>query len=80
MKLGVRWVSLICLECRTSLNFSTFQISDKGPIHVDDDGRLIITEVMETYAGKYTCVAENLAGKTEKSIELVVTSKLTAVL
>lgn len=41
-----------------------------------DDGRLIIEKVRITDGGKYTCVAENIAGKTEKSVNVVVTSKL----
>ncbi|XP_060519446.1 tyrosine-protein kinase-like otk [Cylas formicarius] len=49
-------------------------ISDRGDVHVDD-GRLIIEHVKEADAGKYTCVAENIAGKTEKSVAIVVTTK-----
>lgn len=52
------------------------KISDSGEIKVDEDGRLIIEKVKHQDAGKYTCVAENTAGRTEKSIELIVTSKL----
>lgn len=42
---------------------------------MDDDGRLIIENVKADNAGNYTCVAENLAGKTENAFELIVTSK-----
>lgn len=40
-----------------------------------DDGRLIIQKVKQSDAGKYTCVAENIAGKTEKSVNIIVTSE-----
>lgn len=42
---------------------------------MDDDGRLIIEHVRVENAGNYTCVAENVAGKTEMGFELIVTSK-----
>ncbi|XP_017770626.1 PREDICTED: tyrosine-protein kinase-like otk [Nicrophorus vespilloides] len=50
-------------------------ISDSGDVKVDDDGRLILDSVKRDNAGTYTCVAENVAGKTEKSFQLVVTTK-----
>lgn len=50
-------------------------MSDSGEVRVDDDGRLIIENVRATNAGNYTCVAENVAGKTEMGFELIVTSK-----
>lgn len=50
-------------------------ISDSGEIRVDDDGRLLIDAVKVEHGGNYTCVAENIAGKTEKSVEIIVTSK-----
>jgi len=36
------------------------------------DGRVILvfTEVFESLAGNYTCVGINVAGKTEKSVQL----------
>ncbi|XP_056630465.1 tyrosine-protein kinase-like otk [Diorhabda sublineata] len=49
-------------------------ISDSGEIRVDD-GRLIIENIKFENAGRYKCVAENIAGKTEKSVEVIVTAK-----
>ncbi|KAG5887633.1 hypothetical protein JTB14_030903 [Gonioctena quinquepunctata] len=49
-------------------------ISDSGEIRVDD-GRLIIENAKVENAGNYKCVAENIAGKTEMSVELMVTTK-----
>ncbi|CAG9864509.1 unnamed protein product [Phyllotreta striolata] len=49
-------------------------ISDMGDIRVDD-GRLIIDKAKLQDAGRYKCVAENLADKTEKTVEVVVTTK-----
>ncbi|CAG9824276.1 unnamed protein product [Phaedon cochleariae] len=49
-------------------------ISDSGDIRVDD-GRLIIDSVRAENAGIYKCVAENIAGKTESTVELIVTMK-----
>lgn len=43
---------------------------------MDDDGRLIIESLKESHAGEYTCVAENIAGKSEKSVKVIVTCKL----
>ncbi|XP_050311657.1 tyrosine-protein kinase-like otk [Anthonomus grandis grandis] len=57
-------------------NSAGHTISDRGDIYVDD-GRLIITKVKQSDAGKYTCVAENVAGKTEKMVDIVVTTKPT---
>lgn len=51
------------------------QISDSGQVRVDDDGRLIIERVEKENSGNYTCAAENIAGKTEWTMNLVVTSK-----
>lgn len=50
------------------------QISDSGQVRVDD-GRLIIEKIQKDNAGNYSCVAENLVGKTEWTIDLIVTSK-----
>lgn len=50
------------------------QVSDSGQTKVDDDGRLIIEKVIVENGGNYTCVAENLAGRTEKFVQLIVTS------
>lgn len=55
--------------------FLLVQISDSGQVRVDDDGRLIIYVADRNNSGTYTCVAENVAGRTEKSFEMVVTSK-----
>ncbi|KAL3284491.1 hypothetical protein HHI36_018652 [Cryptolaemus montrouzieri] len=49
-------------------------VSDAGEIKVDDDNRLIIPTVKLEHSGNYTCVAENIAGKTEKFVELIVTT------
>ncbi|KAJ8929669.1 hypothetical protein NQ314_017619 [Rhamnusium bicolor] len=49
-------------------------ISDTGDIRVDD-GRLIIDNITMDNGGKYKCVAESIAGKTEHSVEIIVTSK-----
>ncbi|KYB28864.1 Tyrosine-protein kinase-like otk [Tribolium castaneum] len=56
------------------LNTGGHTVSDSGEVRVDD-GRLIIEKVRMDHAGNYTCVAENMAGKTEKIIELVVLNK-----
>ncbi|XP_049818560.1 tyrosine-protein kinase-like otk isoform X2 [Aethina tumida] len=56
-------------------NQSGHTISDTGDVRVDDDGRLIIDNVQLKHAGIYSCVAESIAGKTEKSFELIVTTK-----
>ncbi|XP_076264901.1 tyrosine-protein kinase-like otk isoform X2 [Rhynchophorus ferrugineus] len=48
-------------------------ISDRGEIYVDD-GRLIINNVTLSDAGRYTCIAENMAGKTTKFVNIVVTT------
>lgn len=51
----------------------SLQVSDSGEVKVDDDGRLIIEKVTAEQAGTYTCVAENMAGKVERKVELIVT-------
>ncbi|XP_066148461.1 tyrosine-protein kinase-like otk [Euwallacea fornicatus] len=72
---------LTCLEPRSLplakkwwQNSAGHTISDRGDIYVDD-GRLIIAKAKIAHMGKYTCVAENIAGKTEKSVNVVVTTK-----
>jgi PTK7 protein tyrosine kinase 7 len=50
-------------------------VSDSGEIRVDDDGRLMIDSVKMEHAGNYSCAAENIAGKTEETVGLVVLSK-----
>lgn len=55
-------------------NLKTFQISDTGSIRTDD-GRLVVENVKVEDAGNYTCVAENIAGRTSKELNLIVTSK-----
>ncbi|XP_063911044.1 tyrosine-protein kinase-like otk [Zophobas morio] len=57
------------------LNIAGHTISDSGEVKVDDDGRLIIDSVKMSQAGNYTCVAENMASKTEETVELIVLSK-----
>ncbi|GLV45808.1 off-track [Carabus blaptoides fortunei] len=56
------------------LNSGGHTISDSGTTRVDD-GRLIIDKVESTDAGKYTCVAENMASKSETAVTLIVTTK-----
>ncbi|XP_054708800.1 inactive tyrosine-protein kinase 7-like [Uloborus diversus] len=48
-------------------------INDSGQIYVQDM-RLIFSEVQETDAGEYTCVAENIAGEHRKSFNLFVSA------
>ncbi|XP_065155517.1 tyrosine-protein kinase-like otk [Atheta coriaria] len=57
------------------LNPNGHTVSDSGDVKVDDDGRLIFEKVKPEFAGTYTCVAENIAGKTDKGFELIVTTK-----
>ncbi|XP_045463115.1 tyrosine-protein kinase-like otk [Harmonia axyridis] len=54
------------------LNSAGHTVSDAGEVKVDDDGRLIIAKVDLKHSGNYTCAAENVAGRTERSIELIV--------
>ncbi|KRT79751.1 Immunoglobulin, partial [Oryctes borbonicus] len=42
---------------------------------VDDDGRLIIERIQKENTGNYSCVAENIAGRTEWTMNLFVTTK-----
>ncbi|KAK9887060.1 hypothetical protein WA026_019995 [Henosepilachna vigintioctopunctata] len=72
---------LTCLEPKSFpeakkwwLNPAGHTVSDSGEVKVDDDGRLIISKVKMEHSGNYTCVAENAAGKTEKSIEIMATT------
>lgn len=74
---------LTCLEPKSNplakkfwLKPNGHTISDSGEIRVDEDGRLIIEKVKTEDAGQYSCVAENVAGRTEKVLDLVITSKL----
>lgn len=57
------------------LNDVGHTISDSGKVRVDDDGRLIIDSAQLENAGNYSCVAQNIAGKTEMSVELIVTTR-----
>lgn len=49
-------------------------INDSGRIHVEDM-RLTFLELQEADAGKYTCMAENLANKRSISFSLVVSGR-----
>lgn len=50
------------------------QISDTGEVRVDD-GMLIIENITMQKGGEYKCVAESIAGRTEKGVEIIVTSE-----
>lgn len=53
-------------------------ISDTGPVRVQDNTLIIARARMNEDDGNYTCVAENLAGETDISVPIIVSSKLTA--
>lgn len=52
-------------------------ISDAGPVRVQDNTLIIARARMNEDDGNYTCVAENLAGETDISVQIVVSSRLT---
>ncbi|KAF5297401.1 hypothetical protein FQR65_LT01332 [Abscondita terminalis] len=63
------------LAKRYWLNPLGHTISDSGNVRVDDDGRLIIQNLQPEHKGDYKCVAENVAGRSEETIKVIVTSK-----
>lgn len=50
-------------------------ISDSGPVRVQEDTLIISKAKRSTHEGNYTCVAENLAGTTDASVEVIVSCK-----
>lgn len=54
---------------------SSEKISSSGRVSVTDDLRLKILFVRQNDEGEYNCVAENLAGRTEGVVKIVVTNK-----
>ncbi|KAF5296174.1 hypothetical protein FQA39_LY12628 [Lamprigera yunnana] len=63
------------LAKRYWLNPSGHTVSDNGSVRVDDDGRLIISNLQQEQRGEYKCVAENIAGRTEEAVTVIVTQK-----
>lgn len=51
-------------------------VSDAGPVRVQDDTLIVAKARRNTDEGNYTCVAENMAGSTEMSVQVVVSCKL----
>lgn len=49
-------------------------ISDTGPVRVQDNTLIIASARMNEDDGNYTCVAENLAGETDISVQIVISS------
>jgi len=52
-------------------------ISDTGPVRVQDNTLIIARARMGEDDGNYTCVAENIAGETDISVQIVISSKYT---
>ena len=52
-------------------------ISDTGPVRVQDNTLIIAKARMGEDDGNYTCVAENMAGETDISVQIVISSKYT---
>lgn len=50
-------------------------ISDTGSVRVQDNTLIIAKAEMGKDDGNYTCVAENLAGETDISVQIVISSK-----
>lgn len=50
-------------------------ISDAGPIRVQDNTLIIGKAQINEDDGNYTCVAENLAGETDMSVQVVISSE-----
>lgn len=49
-------------------------ISDTGPVRVQDNTLIIAKARMNEDDGNYTCVAENLAGETDVTFQMVISS------
>ncbi|KAK2575159.1 hypothetical protein KPH14_002563 [Odynerus spinipes] len=49
-------------------------ISDAGPVRVQDNTLIIAKARMNEDDGNYTCVAENLAGETDMSVQVVIST------
>lgn len=52
-------------------------ISDTGPVRVQDNTLIIARARIGEDDGNYTCVAENLAGETDISVQVIVSSRYT---
>lgn len=52
-------------------------ISDTGPVRVQDNTLIIARARMSEDDGNYTCMAENLAGETDISVQIVISSRYT---
>lgn len=50
-------------------------ISDTGPVRVQDSTLIIARARMSEDDGNYTCMAENLAGETDISVQIVISSR-----
>lgn len=50
-------------------------ISDSGAVRVQDNTLIVANARKDEDEGSYTCVAENMAGETEISAQVVVSSK-----
>lgn len=59
-----------------SLLFSWFHNNTEHLIQNDGKSTIIITNVQQYHAGTYTCVASNLYGDVNATINLIITSKL----
>lgn len=53
-------------------------VSDSGPVRVQDNTLVIAKARINEDEGNYTCVAENLAGETDMTVEVMVTGKYTS--
>jgi PTK7 protein tyrosine kinase 7 len=47
-------------------------VSDSGPVRVQDDTLIVAKARREADPGNYTCVAENMVGSTEMSLQIIV--------
>lgn len=50
-------------------------ISDSGPVRVQDNTLIVAKARIGEDDGNYTCVAENMAGETDISAQVVISSK-----